>query len=233
MHVFAFHHGEHLLGRAVLRDIVPRFGVELGRLVDHVEGERRSGGHERLGLGDMDREVRELARLREVELVVDDLRVVRLQVERDRLGRLAVGDRQGADRNLNKTDKPLPRGGRVGDHHLAAVDGVDDEFVGDELVEAFAVLVLVAVAVAVEVLADEDLHLVAHAAGRLDFLVERPGPCCRAMKVILPSAKSTVVLARPRRADRARPGRTSSRVKLREASARWRDRNGALPSCLA
>ncbi len=33
---------------AVLRDVVPRFGVELGRLLDHVEGERRGGGHQRL-----------------------------------------------------------------------------------------------------------------------------------------------------------------------------------------
>ncbi len=54
--------------------------------------------------------MRKLAGLREIELVIDDLRVVRLQVELNRLGRLAVGDGDGADRNLISTDSRCREG---------------------------------------------------------------------------------------------------------------------------
>ena len=84
--VLAVEERQHVVVRAVLRDVVPRLGVELRRLLDHVERDRLCRDDELLVLRHVDREVGELAGLREVEEVVDRLGVVRLQVEWDAAG---------------------------------------------------------------------------------------------------------------------------------------------------
>ena len=107
----------------------------------------------------MDRELDELGGLagqREIEEVIDGLGPVRLQVEHYRLGELTVGNRHGADRKLDQHGQPLPGGRRVGDDYLTAVDGLNQELAGDELVDFFAVFLPVAISQPIEVLADED-----------------------------------------------------------------------------
>ena len=174
--------------------------------------DRLRGDDELLVLRDVDREVRELAGLGEVEEVVDR---AACGTARDRARRsasywpLATGDR--ADRQLQQHRELLPRRSRVRDDDLAAVDGVDDELAGDELVVLLAVLFAEAVAVAVEVLADEDGQLPPACRRPVGLLRGRRSTGCRASSVILPSSNCDVVLRRPRTAGRARRERTSSR----------------------
>ena len=60
--LFSLQECEHLLVRAVLRDVVPRLRVDLGRLVDHVQRHRRGDGDQLLVLGHVHREVRRTRR---------------------------------------------------------------------------------------------------------------------------------------------------------------------------
>ena len=54
---------------------------------------------------------------------------------------------------------------------MAAVDGVDQELLGDELVDVLAVDFAESVAAAIEVLAHQDRGMLGHLRGRLDLLV--------------------------------------------------------------
>ena len=146
---------EDIVVRSLLRNVVPRFGVDLRRLVDHVQSDRRRRGDQRLVLRDVNGEVRELPRCREVEVVLDRLRVIRLEIDVDGLRRLAVqnGDRPLWD--LHQNIQLLPGRSRIRDDDLAAVDRVDEEFFRHVLVDRLAVLLPSAVAVSEEVLADE------------------------------------------------------------------------------
>ena len=170
--VLAVEIGDHLLVRAVLGHVIPRFGVELARLGHHVERERRRGGDQRFVPGHLHREVGEAAGQREVEEVIDGLGAVGFEVEDDGAGRSAAGQRQGPDRDLQQHRELLPRRRRIRHHHLAAVDGLNDELIGDELLEAFAVLVAVAVVGLVEVLIDKDGGVARRRGDGADFLVE-------------------------------------------------------------
>ena len=171
--VFAGQESQHFVGRAVLRDVVPRRGVEFRRLGHHVERRGFGGDHELFVLADVHRELGELPRQREVERVVDGLGVVRFEVEVHRLRVPAVGEWHRPHRQLQQHRKFLPAAGRVGDHHLAAVDSVDDEFAGHELVEPLPGFLAVAVSAAVEILADEDRQLAAGPDGGTHLFVER------------------------------------------------------------
>ena len=81
----------------------------------------------------------------------------------------ATGKRAGRD--LQQHVELFLRRGGIGDDDLAAVDHVDQELLGDELVDLLAVFLAEAVAVAEEVLADEDRRMLGHFGGRLDFFV--------------------------------------------------------------
>ena len=172
MDVLAAEERQHFLVAAVLRDIIPGSRVDLAGLLDDLEDSRLGCGDELLVPGHLDRVVSKLAREREVEEIVKRLRPVRFQVEQQGFRELAVADRDGADRKLQQHGQSLAGGGRVGDDHLASVDGVNQELVGDELVDALAVLLAEAVALAVEVLADEDGGLAGWPLDRPDFLLE-------------------------------------------------------------
>ena len=163
---------EHVVGRGVLRDVVPRLGVDLRGLIDDRERHGRGGGDQRFVLGDVHREVGEFAGGREVKVVFERLRVVGLEAQVDGLRGLAVEHGNRPLGNLHQHVELLAGRGGVGDHHLAAVDRVDQEFVGDELVDRLAVLDALPVAVPEEILADEHLGRAVGGRGGLDLLVE-------------------------------------------------------------
>ena len=88
------------------------------------------------------------------------------------LGRLTVGDGDRSLRHLQQHGQLLPSGRRVRDDHLAAIDGVNDELVGDVLVDLLAVFLTLSVAVLEEVLSDQDRHLVRARLRRFDLFME-------------------------------------------------------------
>ena len=139
--VFPVHEGEDLVLGAVLGDIIPRFGIEFRRLVDDVENEGRSGG--------------------------TTSRLWPHGPGRSYTGR-AWGSRTGNRRSAcdkapgradtvlvawplataiapigicDQNRQALTGGCWVRDDHLATINGVDDKFIGDELVVALAVFV--------------------------------------------------------------------------------------------
>ena len=113
--------------------------VDLGGLGDDMQRHRRRGRQQRLVLGDMHREMGEIAGGREIEVVVDRLRPVRLEFHMDAAGRLALQSGHRADRYLQEDIELLPGRRGVGHHDMAAVEGVGEELAGDELVDLLAV----------------------------------------------------------------------------------------------
>jgi hypothetical protein len=141
---------------SVLRDVIPRLGVDAAELVDHVQRERFGLRQQAFVLGHVDGIVREFAGGREVEMVFQRLRGVGLQIDVDAPRGLGVQDGDRARGDLQQHVQFLRRRGGVGDHDLAAVDDAGQEFLGDELVQPLVVLEPVAVAVPEEVLADQN-----------------------------------------------------------------------------
>ena len=107
---------------------------------------------------------------------------------------------------LHQHAQPLPRRGRVGDHDLAAVDGVDDELAGDVLVELLAVLLAEAVARLVEVLADEHRHLAVRGRRRVRTSSWKAMTGPAGPRFILPSVERDLVLGRLERQVEHRQG---------------------------
>ena len=87
------------------------------------------------------------------------------------VGVLSAGDRQRPGRNLQQHVDFLLRRGGIGHDDVAAVYRVDQEFIGDEFVDLFAVFVAILFAAAEEILADQDRRVLGHFRGRLDFFV--------------------------------------------------------------
>ncbi len=175
VHVVLLQVGQHFGGRPPLRDVVPRGLVDLAQPLDDVERERVGPGRDRFVTGDVHRVVREVARLGEVEVVLELLRRVGAELQRQAARPLAAEHRHRLLGDLHQDVELLRGRGRVGHHHLAAVDDAAEELVGHVLVPLLAVDLDVAVAVAEEVLADQHRRLVIADRGLLDLLVEDDG----------------------------------------------------------
>ncbi|NIP98413.1 MAG: hypothetical protein GWO24_35395 [Akkermansiaceae bacterium] len=123
----------------------------------------------------MGRVDRILAGRREVEQTLETLGGVRLH--RDPLGGggAVTQHRNGAFRNLDQDIQLLARAGRVGHHHLGAVDQARHELLGHELVDLLAILDLVAIAVPEVTLADQEGRALLGHGGFPDLAMERDG----------------------------------------------------------
>ena len=164
--------GHNLIGRAMLREIVPRLAIDRAGLFEYMESERIGVGQQLLVIGHMDRIMRVVALGREVEVVFDRLRVIGLKVEVQRPRILPAGDRNRALGYLQQHAELLTRRGRIRQNDLATVNRMDEELVGDELVDLLVVDVNIAVAVAEEVLADQNRCRLGDRSGLLDLLME-------------------------------------------------------------
>ena len=157
---------------AVLRQVVPARLVDLAEFGDDVERDRLGRRDQVAMPRHVHRIVRPILRRGEVEVVLQRLRVVRLEVDVTAAGVLPVGDRDGALGNLHQHVQLLARRRRVRDDHLTAVHDVRQELLGDVLVQLHVVHVPVPVAVTEEVLADQDRRLVRRGGGRTNLAVE-------------------------------------------------------------
>ena len=119
---------------------------------------------------------------------------------------LAAGNRQGAGRDLQQHVDLLPRRRGIGHHDLAAVDHVDQEFFGDELVDLLAVHFAITVSLAEEVLADQDRRFLGHFGRRLDLFVIDDRRAAGREGQLRALVELGLVLGGVERQDRARPG---------------------------
>ena len=163
---------QHFLGTAELGEVGPGRAVDAAELLDRLQGHGRRVGHHLLVLRHLHRVVQELARRREVEMVLQRLGAIRFQIEVHAAGLAALEDGHRAARNLQQDIQFLLRGRRVRDDDLATVHRVHQELVRDELVDLFVVHLLVAVAVTEEVLAHQDRRLFLGGGNLLDLFVE-------------------------------------------------------------
>ena len=159
-----------------MRNIVPRLLVDLRQLLDDIERERGGKAEhfaaaDRAIAGHLHRIMGKFAGQREIEAVFERLRVIGIEIEVDAMRVLATGDRQRAGRDLQQHFDFLFRRGGIGDDDVATVDRVDQELLGDEFVDLFAVFLAELVAAAEEVFADQDRRMLGHFGGRLDFFV--------------------------------------------------------------
>ena len=164
LHVVAVEELQHLGGRALLADVLPRRRVERARLGDDLERAGRDERRELAVLGGVRGVVRVGARRREVERVLQRLRRVGRERDLASAREVAALQRHRALRHLQQHLGGARRGRRVGDDDLAAVADVDEELTRDERVAALAALPAVAVVEPEEVLAQQQRR---HSVGRL------------------------------------------------------------------
>jgi hypothetical protein len=175
--VFGFEEIERVVFRAELRDVVPRAHVEFARLANHDERER-SGIAEhfaaagRGAAGHLHRVMGEFSRLREIKAIFDRLRVVRIEIDMHAAGIFRPGHGQCPGGDLQQHVHFFLRRRGIGHHDVAAVDCVDQEFIGDELIDLLAVLLAILIAGAEEILAHQNRRMLGHFRGREDFFVE-------------------------------------------------------------
>ena len=146
---------QHLLGGAKLREVLPRTRIDLAGLVDDMADEGRGKRDQFFLAGDLNREVGKVTCGREVEVVVERLGVIRFQSHQGGAGWSSIQNRDGPLRHLQQQAQGLAGGVGIGDHHLAPVNGVHEEFFGNVLVNLLPIDHLMPVAVTKVGLPDE------------------------------------------------------------------------------
>ena len=143
----------------MLREVRPRSGVDLARGGDHGEAARRDRGEQRRlgGARDLRAVVIDLARVREVERVLERRALVGLEIEALGRGRDGAGDRDRAGRDLVQRADALGAAGRVGDDDLARVHDAGEQLAGDVLLDLLGAVPVPAIVGAEVALADQDL----------------------------------------------------------------------------
>ena len=88
--IFSFKKIKHFLVRSLLGNIIPRRSIKFARLCKNIKFKGLGRCNILLILGDMHGEMFELTGHGEVKEIIDRLGAIRLQVDQDRIGELAV-----------------------------------------------------------------------------------------------------------------------------------------------